>query len=151
MGADRATRRRRPGRLGVKPLVGAVLLDSTVLIDILRGRPDAVERLSAIRRAADIPYTSAVNVEEVVRGLRDKELDRARLLFAGLRTAPLDVEEGVQAGRWRRDHARRGLTLSQADCLIAAAAVGVGATLATGNPKHFPMRGLRVEHWVVGA
>jgi predicted nucleic acid-binding protein len=40
--------------------------------------------------------------------------------------------------------------LSQADCLIAAAAVGVGARLASGNPKHFPMPGLTVEPWPVG-
>jgi predicted nucleic acid-binding protein len=37
------------------------------------------------------------------------------------------------------------------NCLIAAAAVGVGARLATGNPKHFPMEELEVEHWPAGA
>jgi predicted nucleic acid-binding protein len=42
------------------------------------------------------------------------------------------------------------VTLSQADCLIAAAARGVGARLATGNPKHFPMPELSTEHWPVG-
>jgi len=44
----------------------------------------------------------------------------------------------------------RGVTLAQADCLIAAAAVGVGARLATGNRKDFPMPELSVEHWPVG-
>jgi predicted nucleic acid-binding protein len=48
-------------------------------------------------------------------------------------------------------HRRRGRTLALADCLIAAAAVGIGATLATGNPKDFPMKGLTVEHWPVHA
>ena len=33
----------------------------------------------------------------------------------------------------------------------AWAAAGVGARLATGNPRHFPMPELRVEHWVAGA
>jgi predicted nucleic acid-binding protein len=41
--------------------------------------------------------------------------------------------------------------MSQADCMIAAAAVALGVPLATGNPSHFPMRELRVEHWPVGA
>jgi predicted nucleic acid-binding protein len=40
--------------------------------------------------------------------------------------------------------------LDQADCLIAAAAVGVGARLATGNPDDFPMPELEVEDWAVG-
>jgi predicted nucleic acid-binding protein len=34
--------------------------------------------------------------------------------------------------------------------LIAAAALEVGVTLATGNPKDFPMEELEVEHWPVG-
>ncbi len=47
--------------------------------------------------------------------------------------------------------AAKGRTLSQADCLVAAAAVGVGARLATGNPQDFPMTELAVDHWPVGA
>ena len=42
------------------------------------------------------------------------------------------------------------MTLSQADCLIAAAARSAAAGLATGNPAHFPMTELTVEHWPVG-
>jgi hypothetical protein len=42
------------------------------------------------------------------------------------------------------------VTLAQADCLVAAAAVGVGAVLATGNPKDFPMEDLDVELWAPG-
>jgi predicted nucleic acid-binding protein len=43
-----------------------------------------------------------------------------------------------------------GVTLSQADCLIAAAAAGVGARLITGNLRDFPMDEVTVEHWPVG-
>jgi predicted nucleic acid-binding protein len=43
------------------------------------------------------------------------------------------------------------MTLHQADCLIAAAAVGVGSSLVTGNPKDFPMPDLTVIHWPVGS
>ena len=46
--------------------------------------------------------------------------------------------------------AARGTTLSQADCLIAAAAYATAAVLATGNPRHFPMTEIEVEHWPVG-
>ena len=46
------------------------------------------------------------------------------------------------------DYAVQGVTLSQADCLVAAA-VTVGACLATGNPRDFPMAELTVEHWPV--
>lgn len=64
--------------------------------------------------------------------------------------APLGIEEGRLAGWWRQSHRKSGRAISQADALIAAAAVGIGGSLATGNPKDFPMRGLVVEHWPVG-
>jgi predicted nucleic acid-binding protein len=126
-----------------------VLLDSTVLIDALRGLP-AQQRIEALELSRDIPCTTAVNVEEVVRGLRAEEIDSARRLFRGLEILPLDVEEGWQAGEWRQAYGTRGMTLWQADCLIAAAARFSNAKVATGNPKDFPMEEVVVEHWPVG-
>lgn len=126
-----------------------VLVDSTVLIDALRGRP-AAARLQAMRRRGDDPWVCAVSVEEIWRGLHEHEEDPARRLFRGLRVAPLGAREGMRAGAWRRAFARQGRTLSQADCLIGAAALGIEARLATGNPQDVPMPGLEVEHWPVG-
>ncbi len=97
-----------------------------------------------------MPFTTPITVEEIHRGLRDTERDAAIRLFDGLRIVPIGRLEGVQAGDWRREHASAGATLTQADCLIAAAAVAIGVPLATGNPRHFPMRELDVEHWPVG-
>jgi predicted nucleic acid-binding protein len=131
--------------------MAAVLLDTTVLIDVLRGQGGAVERLRRLRRIGDIAYVCAVNAEELARGLRPSEADAAARLVGGLRAAPLGPAEGWRAGVWRREFARRGRTLSQADCLIAAAADAVDARVATGNPKDFPMREVQVEHWQVGA
>ena len=125
------------------------VLDTTVLIDFLRGRP-AVERVAVLRASGDIAATTAINVEEVVRGLRPGETEVAQHLFRGLVVLPIDSRSGWQAGAWRRDFAERGTTLRQAYCLIAATAMSNGGTLATGNPKDFPMAELRVEHWPVG-
>lgn len=131
--------------------MGAVLLDTTVLIDLLRGAPDARRRLVQLRAAGDEPHVCAVSVEETVRGLRPRERGSAEQLFAGLRVAPLGHDEGWRAGEWRREFSQRGRTLAQADCLVAAAAHSIGGRLATGNVKDFPMRELRVEHWPAGA
>lgn len=126
-----------------------VLLDSTVLIDALRGRR-AVERIRQLRAGGDRPVVSPVNVEEIVRGLRDAERARTTRFLRGLRLLPLDRAQAMQAGEWRRSYAARGRTLSQADCLVAAAAQRAGGRLATGNPKDFPMPELAVEYWPVG-
>lgn len=126
-----------------------VLLDSTVLIDYLRGRP-AVERVNALLARGDRLYTSPVNVEEIVRGLRSAEAEAAERLLDGLHITPVGRAQGWQAGEWRRQFAALGTTLSQADCLVAASAHAVGAVLATGNPRHFPMDEVEIAHWPVG-
>ena len=123
-----------------------LLLDSTVLIDALRGGPTA-RRVAGLRRVGTEPWVCAISVEEIRRGLHVGEEATVRRLFNGLRVAPLGVPEGMLAGGWRRTYAERGATLHQADCLIAAAAVGIGATLATANVDDFPMQELSLEHW----
>jgi hypothetical protein len=76
-----------------------------------------------MRRTGTEPWVCAISVEEIWRGLRPEEEPVARRMFNGLR---------------------------QADCLIAAAAVGIGAALATANTGDFPMSDLSVEHWLAG-
>lgn len=117
-----------------------------MLIDALRGRP-AAARVLGLRRRGVEPWVCAISVEEIWRGLHDDEEPAARRLFSGLRTAPLGTAEGILAGRWRRAFAESDTTLHQADCMIAAAAVGVGAALATANVADFPMDDLTVEYW----
>ena len=126
------------------------VLDSTVLIDFLRGRP-AVERVRELRAHGDTPATTAVNVEEIVRGLRPAETDAAERLFRGLVVLDVGTAAAWRAGTWRREFAARGVTLFQADCLVAAAAQLSGGVLITGNPKDFPMPDLRLQHWPVGS
>jgi len=92
-----------------------------------------------------------VTVEEIYRGIRSREETKVRRLFNGLRVAPLGVAEGMRAGSWRREFAGRGVTLHQADCLIAAAAVAIDAPLATANVDDFPMAELAIEHWPAGS
>jgi predicted nucleic acid-binding protein len=121
-----------------------------VLIDALRGRR-AADRIRDLRTRGRRPFVCAVNIEEIWRGARPEEKSPITRLLGGLRLAPLGREEGERAGSWRREFGARGVTLDQADCLIAAAAVGVGARLATCNPDDFPMPGLEVEDWPVGA
>jgi predicted nucleic acid-binding protein len=126
-----------------------LVLDTTVLIDALRGRP-AADRIRGLLDAGEQLLTTAVNVEEIVRGLRESEQAAADSLLTGLRVLPIRRREAERAGRWRREHAGRGITLHQPDCLIAAATVAAMARLATANVKDFPMPGLEVEEWPVG-
>lgn len=129
--------------------MGRLLLDSTVIIDALRGRP-AADRVAGLRRSGVEPWACVISVEEIWRGIHPGEEAVARRFFNGVRLAPLGVIEGSRAGTWRREFALRGVTVHQADCLIAAAAVGIGAPLATANVADFPMSELEVQEWPIG-
>ena len=111
----------------------------------------AAGRLRDLSGTEPPPLACAINVEEVWRGARPEEEPSIRNLISALRIVPLDAREGEIAGSWRRQFEARGITLAQGDCLIAAAAIGAGARVATGNPRDFPMPELEVEHWPVGA
>jgi len=126
-----------------------VVLDSTVLIDSLRGYP-AVDRVRSLRRTGTQLWVSPISIEEVWCGLREGEEQAAARLINALRVAPIDRTVATMAGVWRREYALAGTTLHQADCLIAASTFRIGGRLATGNPADFPMPDVVVDHWPVG-
>ena len=78
-----------------------VLADTTVLIDYLRNAPSA-ERFERLLVRGDVVCTTAINVEEIVRGLRSDERPVATRLVSGLVIIPIGAREGWQAGEWRR-------------------------------------------------
>jgi len=67
--------------------MAAVLLDTTVVIDLLRGRPDAIRRLRRLRDSGDQPYVCAINVEETARGLRSARR-KGGVPASGVETSP---------------------------------------------------------------
>ena len=130
--------------------MGALILDTTVLIDALRGR-SAAGRIRDLAAERHMLLTTVINVEEIVRGLRPNERAAADALFAAIRVLPVREADARRAGAWRREHAARGITLHQADCLIAAVTAGIGGRLATSNVKDFPMPEVTVEEWPPGS
>lgn len=114
-----------------------VVLDTSVLIDVLRNDPAAVRYVRGLQQ---VPACSEVARVEVVRGLRSAERAGAERLFQAIRWVPLDEPIARRAGelgrRW--DRHRPGLAL--ADLVVAATAEQLGAELATANVRHYPMR-----------
>lgn len=122
----------------------SVVLDTTVLIDILRGHGKAVEYVLGLEEVA---VCSEVTRVEVLRGLRSEERRVAERLFHQLRWVSVDEAIARAAGdtgrRLRRSHSGIGI----ADLIIAATAESLGLPLATTNIRHFPMfKGLRAPY-----
>jgi predicted nucleic acid-binding protein len=112
------------------------LLDTSVLIDYLRGRPDAVRLVQSL---TEIPACGEVCRVELLQGLRvDEEQDAAELMAAIdwiPVVEPISVRAGELGRRWRRSHSGIGV----ADLIIAATAELTGSSLLTLNVEHFPM------------
>lgn len=119
------------------------ILDTGVLIRHLRdyqGYPEMVNHLSG---EGDV-FISAMTRLEIVRGMRDRELDITFKLLNSLVTMDVTSWVADQAGEIIRSWKTRGITLGDADAIIAASAIHHERTLVTTNPKHFPMPELTV-------
>jgi predicted nucleic acid-binding protein len=81
-----------------------------------------------------------INVAELYSDLSHEEQARADRLIDSLDFYGVTREVAKQAGQYRYDFARCGVTLSTADTLVAATAVAESATLVTANTKDFPMK-----------
>jgi hypothetical protein len=114
------------------------LIDTSVLIDYLRGRPAAAEVLERERRSAPL-HASEMTRLEILAGMRRTEEVATRPLFSTIAWHPVDEEVAETAGELGRKWLPSHHTIDGADLAIAATAVLAGARLLTGNVKHFPM------------
>jgi len=130
-------------------MTAPVVLDTDVVVDVLRGHSRVIERLREI--SPDRVGVSAMTVAELRYGAlasADPErnwgeaarfLGQVRVLPFGRRTAAVHARL-----RW----ALRRNPIGPHDLVIAATAVAVGARLATGNVRAFSrIEELAVESW----
>lgn len=119
------------------------LLDTTALIDFLRGRKEVAALLEVLQEKAPLA-ACPVTVAEVFAGTREKDAPRVNEFLSTLVYYPISYSAARLAGSLRYDYARKGITLSLADTLIAAVALENGLAVVTANTDHFPMKDLAV-------
>ncbi len=120
------------------------LLDSDVIIEVLRGSAKVHTYLEHSHRAGRVIHYTAVNLAEIFHGIRPREEVAVREFFGQLLCLPLTRAVGERAGRYLATyHASHGLRLG--DALPAACAVEYDCVLATLNVRHYPMTDLKLE------
>lgn len=123
------------------------LLDTTVLIDHFHGRQAILSLVSNLVQQGHRLGVCCVNISELYSGIAQDERERADRLIDALEYFEITSQTAKEAGRHRYEYARRGRSLSTADALIAATALGEGATLITANARDFPMEEIQLlEH-----
>ena len=131
------------------------LLDTDILIDVLRRSPSA----ALVRRLARTPpedqATSSVTLGELVYGARRLGGRRAsqlgeieRELLAHLPVLPFDSAAAHHYGVIRAELEQERISIGDADTRIAAIALARDLAVVTGNVRHFErVPGLLVENW----
>lgn len=123
-------------------------LETTILIDLLRGDPDAVARVKALEAAGEPRCVTPPAVAELLIGahrLGGAELERAEELVDSLTLLDFDVEACREAGRLGASLMARGEPMSTVDLFIAAVSKRHGQRLITRDRGFTRVRGLALE------
>ena len=124
--------------------LNGVLLDSDVVIEVLRGRKRVIEALTRLEQRGVPTFCTAITWAEVHAGLRRGEEQLAEEFFQARGEVVIDARAGRRAGTYLANF-RRTHGVELADALIGAAASTSGLSLWTLNRKHYPMKD--VLHW----
>jgi toxin FitB len=125
--------------------MGDFLLDSGIIIRHLRkytGYPALLDELAT----QGMLNISTMTRFEILRGMLERERKDTSATLSVLESLPVDDAVADLAGELVRTWRVKGVTLGDADALIAATAIQSGLPLVTTNPKHFPMPELTVFH-----
>ena len=127
------------------------VLDSDTCIGILRGRKEVLERRAI---EVDAVTTTWVTASELFYGAAKsaKPDTNAALVIRFLNTLPVlapDLASARLFGEVKARLATAGQIVADADLFIASLALSRGATLVTGNRKHYErIPGLVLEDWL---
>lgn len=119
-----------------------VLIDSDVLIEVLRGQDEGI--LNTWHSLAEVEtaiLVSPVSTAEIWAAVRSHEHVRIEQLFRPLLCTPIDCDTGKLAGEYLRKFSRSH-GLKTADALIAAVATRHHAALWTRDRERYPMQEL---------
>ena len=130
--------------------VAVYLLDTSVLVDVLNGKRDRRKALSGLVEAGHVLASCSVTVAEVFAGMHSSEADPTEELLDSLEFYELTPAVSRHAGRLKYGWARKGVTLSLSDVMIAATAIHYRLVPISDNKRHFPMPDLVLYELGVG-
>ncbi len=132
--------------------MACIVLDTDLLIALLRGRGAAREYVSRLEREGLELATTAINLFELYYGAyrsgSRRRLEAVRDLSMILRVIDVDGRVAEAAAREAARLASKGLSLDFRDVLVGVATREKGCKIATCNVKHLGrIEALAVEKW----
>ena len=123
------------------------LVDTSVLIDHLRGDSRSVALLARLAQAGEELWSVTPVRTEILAGMRKGERSATLALLDSLRWLDITVEVADRAGALAARYLASHRNIDTVDYLIAAGAALLDARLLTQNVRHFPMlKGLQAAY-----
>jgi len=129
----------------------SLLLDTNVCVDVLRGHPKVVARMTAVSPAECA--ISSVTAFELLSGIGrsaqpERERKKLEKLFAVVGVLPFDAKAATRAAGIRGALEAVGMKIGPYDLLIAEHALDAGCTLVTNNTRECSrVEGLPLVDW----
>ncbi|HLC69360.1 MAG TPA: type II toxin-antitoxin system VapC family toxin [Candidatus Bilamarchaeaceae archaeon] len=128
-----------------------IVLDTTILIDILNEQKEAIGKVEKLRETATL-YTTAMNIYEVLRGVKllernqERYLHGLKILVQNVYVLPFNWETAEKASEIYAGLTKKGKNIDETDYMIAGCALSNGIeTIVTRNERHFEeIGGLKV-------
>jgi tRNA(fMet)-specific endonuclease VapC len=131
-----------------------MLLDTTFLIDLLRGKDkNALERAELLDAQLESKGVASITIMELWRGAmqaihQEKEKRKINELLSSLFQYPFQELEAKKAGEIESELLRKGITIDLEDIMIAGVAQVHHEPILTRNIKHFSViQGIHVESY----
>ena len=132
------------------------LLDTNILIDILNGNPEVMEKLAHV--GTQKCCMSTISLHELYYGAQlarekkeeyfIKEMNKISRLLEDIDVHPL-AADGKDYAEIKHLLKEQGNMIDDFDIVIAGQAISEGLIVVTDNIKHFSrIEGLKVENWI---
>lgn len=119
------------------------LIDTDVLIWVLRGNKEYVKYLQEIKDKAPLSI-STITIAEIYKNIFPSEIVKTENFIQEFLVWDVTSVIAKQGGLYWQQFSKQLKNLNLTDCLIAATANVNEATLISLNTKHFPMKDIKV-------
>ena len=129
-----------------------VILDSTFLIDLLRGNLSIKDKVNELDKGQEEKYVTPITTMELYYGAlkscKKNEAKKVMALLLSLNKLNFDFSSSLKAAEIQNNLTKKGLIIDIEDIMVAGIAKSVGQKILTKNIKHFSrIEGLKVESY----
>ena len=119
------------------------LLDTDVLIWVLRGNREIIEKVSSLKDKAPLSISS-LSIAEIYKHIFPVELTTVEEYLQQHIIFDVDQKIAKIGGLYWQQYSKKLKNLSLIDCLIAATVNAHDLTLVSLNKKHFLMKDIKI-------